>query len=101
LIGEFSSSAAGVVDQLEQAAALQVGAHGCGDDAGSHRVAGKSAMVTGIRLAPAPVISMDSWAWANVRRSTGQKPGKHGGKFGHVVHFHKDSRDFTLQTVCI
>ena len=30
-----------VIDQLEQAAALQVGTHGTGDDAGRHAVAGK------------------------------------------------------------
>jgi hypothetical protein len=39
LIGEFSSSAApGRVDQFEQAAAVEVGTDGCGDDAGGGRI---------------------------------------------------------------
>jgi hypothetical protein len=73
--GIFIKGQAGVIDHLEQAAALQIAAHGGGDDARRGRIAGKSTMATGMRLAPAPVISMDSWAWAKpaAHRATARK----------------------------
>jgi hypothetical protein len=90
LIAAFSSSPTARVDQLEQAAALEVGAHGAGDacakQAGSPA---KSAMATGMRLAPAPVISIESWAWARWRPA-GQRSQENFRKIsGHTFIFIK------------
>jgi hypothetical protein len=81
------------VDHLEQAAAFEVGAYHRGHDARRPGSPPKSAMATGMRLAPAPVISIVSWASAGSLQQ-----GQHAkGKQPETTQFESDSKHGVVQ----